>query len=245
MDIHSRTELLLGEESTGILKGKRVALFGLGGVGGNAFEALVRSGIGHIDVIDESTFEESNLNRQILSTISAVGARKVDAAYERAKSIDPSVEVTRYFMTYLPERRSEIPFENYDYIIDAIDTVTAKLDLIVAAKELNIPIISVMGCGNRLDPSKLVISDLFNSVGDPLAKLMKRELRKRNILSLKSVYSTELPLTKGKREEVKIIPSSPFVPTAAGIFAAYEVVKDLLNFDGNALRNINFGKNNS
>ena len=217
------------------LRRSRVAVFGLGGVGGNCVEALVRSGIGTLDLIDHDDVSLTNINRQVFATTKTVGMLKTEAAQERILAIDPDVNVNLYPKFYLPEDRAEFPFEKWDYIVDAIDTVSAKIDIIMAAREMGIPIISAMGCGNRMDPTKLKIMDLFDTKDDPLAKVMRRELRKRGVDRLTVVCSTELPipakvipdepLPPGKRS---IPGSSAFVPPAAGIMIASRVVQDLI-----------------
>lgn len=213
----------------------RVAVFGLGGVGGNCVEALVRSGVGTLDLIDHDDVSVTNINRQVFATRETIGMLKTDAAKKRIMAIDPDVKVNLYPKFYLPENREDFPFTQWDYIVDAIDTVSAKIDIIMAARELHIPIISAMGCGNRLDPSKLCVMDLFDTKDDPLAKVMRRELRKRKVDHLKVVCSKELPiaakvitdepLPPGKRS---IPGSSAFVPPAAGIMIASQVVQDLI-----------------
>lgn len=235
---YQRSALLLGEEAIDFLFGKRIAVFGLGGVGGSAMEALARGGIGHFDLIDNDTVNVTNINRQILATHKEIGRKKVDVAEERIHEINPEIEVRKYDIFYLPETRDILSFENYDYIIDAIDTVTAKIDIITRAKEAGIPIISAMGCGNRLNPSLLTAMDLFDTKGDPLSKVMRRELRKRGVTSLKVVCSKEVPTRPTNREKYfseetlkrrKDIPgSTSFVPPAAGLLLAYTVIMDLL-----------------
>jgi len=232
----NRTQLILGKENIESLESKTVAIFGLGGVGGNALEALVRSGIGNLVLIDNDEICETNLNRQLLATRNTLGRAKVDVAEERAKEINPKIKIVKYKCFYLPENSNEIDFSSFDYIIDAIDTVTAKIDIIVKAKELNIPIISAMGAGNKCDPTKLEVKDLFKTDYDPLAKVMRRELRKRNINSLKVVYSKETPLEIDKslileeeKDKKRVPGSTAFVPSVMGIIIASEVVKDLLS----------------
>ncbi len=235
---YQRSALLLGEEAIDSLFNKRVCVFGLGGVGGSAMEALARAGIGHFDLIDNDTVNVTNINRQILATHKDVGRKKVDVAEERIHAINPEIEVRKFDIFYLPETRGLLSFEDYDYIVDAIDTVTAKIDIIVRAKESGIRIISAMGCGNRLNPSLLTAMDLFDTKGDPLSKVMRRELRKRGVTSLKVVCSKEEPTRPQNREKYfseevlkrrKDIPgSTSFVPPAAGLLLAYTVIMDLL-----------------
>lgn len=230
-----RSTLLLGEDTLNQLRQKRVAVFGLGGVGGYALEMLARLGIGSLDLIDPDVFSLSNLNRQILATKETLGKKKTEVAKARVLSIAPDCNITTYPLFYLPEVKDQIPFASFDYIIDCIDTITAKLDIIETAYRLNIPIISAMGCGNRLDPTKLKVCDLYETSNDPLCKVMRRELKKRNVPSLKVVYSTEdvlPPLKKIESPRRKDTPGSVcFVPSAAGILLAYEAFKDLTQFD--------------
>lgn len=229
-----RTSYLIGEEALGKLWNQKVLVFGCGGVGGNAIEALARAGIGTIGIVDHDVVSVSNINRQLFATKETVGRKKVDVAEERIHAIDPDIQVEKYDLFYLPGNKDCIPVEQYDYVIDAIDTVTAKLDIIERCKEGGIPILSSMGCGNRMNPFLLKETDLFDTKEDPLAKVMRRECKKRGIFSLKVVYSTEKPvknpnvseeLPEGKRS---VPGSSPFVPPAAGIMIASIVVRDLL-----------------
>ena len=244
-----RTKMLIGDEALKILQGCRVAVFGAGGVGGYAIEALARSGIGALDIIDADTVNATNLNRQVIAAESTVGRYKTDVFEERIKDIAPDVEVRTYRLFYLPEKRGEIPFEDYDYIIDAVDTVAAKLDIIEAANELGIPVISAMGCGNRLDPSLLQICDISRTAGDPLAKIIRKGLKEHGIKKLDVVFSAELPVKPLKPENVEIsssdavatenelqrppgrrsTPSSMiFVPACAGLMMASHVVMQLI-----------------
>jgi tRNA A37 threonylcarbamoyladenosine dehydratase len=240
MDQYSRTIRLIGEEKQTLLHQKSVLLFGLGGVGGGCLEGLARAGIGKLTLVDNDAFALSNLNRQILATHETIGKNKVDVAEERVKAIDPNIQVMKKKMFYLPEKKAELPFEDYDLVIDCIDTISAKLDIITEAKKQNIPVLSAMGCGNRLDPTQLRIGELFLTSGDPLAKVMRRELRKRGVTSLTVVYSLEhptkpAPLAEEEAKEAspkkgrKDVPgSAPFVPLVAGELLAYEAVKILL-----------------
>ncbi len=235
----SRLELLYGKKALETLKHKRIAVFGVGGVGGYVIEALARSAVGEIDVIDNDVFAPSNLNRQILATISSIGRNKVDVAEERIHSINPECIVRKHPHFYLPSDPGDIDFSKFDYIIDAIDTVSAKIDIIAKAKELGIPIISCMGCGNRLDPTKLRIADIYETSMDPLSKLIRRECRKRGISSLRVVYSEEevikpirpvsqIPPDQEKKKRRKDTPgSTSFVPSVAGLFIASVVVNEL------------------
>lgn len=228
----SRIEKLIGKASLDKLKASRVAVFGVGGVGGHAFEALVRSGIGTIDIIDGDVVSESNLNRQIIATRETIGMPKVDVAEERAKSINPDIIINKYNFFYLPNKKEEfvLDYEGINYIVDAIDTVSAKLDIIEEAVRRDIPIISAMGCGNRLDPSKLVVTDIFKTYNDPLSKIIRKELRERGIRKLDVISSTEEPISViAETDEGKRVPgSTAFVPGAAGLMMASVVVRNLI-----------------
>ena len=220
-----RTALLLGEEKLEKLSGSRVAVFGVGGVGGYVVEALARGGIGALDLIDNDVICLSNLHRQIIALHSTLGMAKVDAAAQRIADINPECIVRRHKCFYLPQNRAEFDFASYDYVVDAIDTVTAKIDLILAAKEAGVPVISAMGCGNKLDPTRFEVADLADTTMDPLARVMRRELKKRGVLHVKVVYSRE-PAIK-PREEGRTPGSVSFVPSAAGLVIAGEVIRDL------------------
>ena len=227
MDDHfSRTEKLLGKEAMERLAGSRVAVFGVGGVGGYVVEALVRSGVGALDLIDSDTVSLSNLNRQIIATEQTLGKYKVDAAAERAALINPACKVRTYRMFYLPDTAEQFDFREYDYVVDAVDTVTAKLAIIENAKKAGVPVISSMGAGNKLDPSAFRAADLYKTSVCPLARVMRKECRKRGIDALKVVYSTEEPITPSG--EARVPGSAAFVPSAAGLVIAGEVVKDLI-----------------
>ena len=231
-NIYERVELLLGKDAMDCLAKSKVAIFGVGGVGGYAVEALVRSGIEEIHIIDSDKVCSSNINRQIIATNKTIDKYKVDVMEERIKDINPDITVYKYPIFYLPDSNDEIPFESFDYIVDAIDTVTAKIDIIMKAKELDIPIISAMGCGNRLDPTKLVITDIYKTKNDPLAKVMRHELKKRRIKKLTVVASTELPIKPNKelKDGKRIVPgSSAFVPSAAGLFMASHIISKLVS----------------
>ena len=243
----SRTELLLGKEAMERLENSRVAVFGVGGVGGYVCEALVRSGVGAFDLIDDDKVCLTNLNRQIIATRKTVGKYKVDVMKERILEINPKADVRIHKTFFLPENADEFPFEEYDYVVDAVDTVTAKLELVMKAKEKNIPIISSMGAGNKLDASAFKVADIYKTKVCPLAKVMRRELKKRGIKKLKVVYSEEQPIrpiedmsiscktncicppgAKHKCTERRNIPgSTAFVPSVAGLIIAGEVIKDL------------------
>ena len=247
-DQFSRTQLLLGKEAMDKLKRSRVAVFGIGGVGGYVCEALVRSGIGAFDLIDDDKVCLTNINRQIIATEKTVGKYKVDVMRERMLEINPHVEVKVYKCFFLPENSDEFPFEEYDYVVDAVDTVTAKLEIIMQAKKKQVPVISSMGAGNKLDASAFRVADIYKTKICPLAKVMRRELKKRGVKDLKVVYSEELPISPSedmsiscrsdsicppeeehKRTERRAIPGSvAFVPSAAGLIIAGEVVRDLI-----------------
>lgn len=232
----SRLQLIVGEQSIETLSKKTVAIFGVGGVGGYVVEALARSGVGHFVLIDNDKVCESNINRQILATHKTLGRLKVDVAKERILDINPNAVVDTFAVFYLPSNRDEFDFTKYDYVIDVIDTVTAKIDIIVRAKELNIPVISAMGAGNKMNPSMMEITDISKTEMDPLAKVMRRELRSRGIKNLKVVYSKEKPIKpagdSNTESSGKRVPgSSAFVPSVSGLLIASEVVKDLINFN--------------
>lgn len=228
----TRTERLLGADAMERLAASRVAVFGVGGVGGYAVEALARSGVGTLDLIDNDKVCESNLNRQIIALHSTLGQYKVDAAAQRARDINPDITVNAHKLFYTPETAGELDFRSYDYIIDAIDTVTGKLDLAVKAQEYQIPVISSMGAGNKLDPGRFVVTDLAKTTMDPLARIMRKELKKRGIRHLKVVYSTEKPIPVEPVEtEASLRRTTPgstaWVPAAAGLMLAGEVIRDL------------------
>ena len=232
-----RTEMLLGSEALTRLQSARVAVFGLGGVGGYAVEALARSGVGSLDLIDSDTVSVSNLNRQILATHSTVGMLKVDAARNRVLDINPACNVKTWPVFYTPDTADSFDFTQYDYIVDAIDTVTGKLALVERAKAAGTPIICCMGTGNKLDASAFQVADISKTTMCPLARVMRKELAKRGIRHLKVVYSQEEALTPtGWEEEAaalgkRQIPGSvAFVPGAAGLLLAGEVVRDLAGF---------------
>ena len=230
----SRTELLLGSDAMERLYKARVAVFGIGGVGGYAVEALARSGIGTLDLFDHDTVSLTNLNRQIIATHATLGMPKVEAARQRILSINPNAIVNAHQVFYTPDTADQFDFTQYDYIIDAIDTVTGKLCIIENAVAVNVPVISCMGTGNKLDASALQVTDISKTTFCPLARIMRKELRKRGINHLKVVYSTEEALTPvGAEEEAaslgkRTLPgSTAFVPGAAGLILAGEVIRDL------------------
>ena len=243
----SRTALLVGTQAIAKLQNSHVAIFGIGGVGGYVAEALARSGVGSFDLIDNDTVALTNLNRQIIATHATLGQPKVQVMAERIHAINPEAVVHAHQCFFLPENAAEFPFEEYDYVIDAVDTVTAKIELILRAKETNTPIISSMGAGNKLDASGFRVADIYKTKVCPLAKVMRRELKKRGVKKLKVVYSEEQPKrpiedmaiscrtncicppgAKHKCTERRDIPgSTAFVPSVAGLIIAGEVVKDL------------------
>ncbi len=226
----SRTEMLIGKEGVERLKHAKVAVFGIGGVGGYVCEALVRSGLGEIHLIDNDRVSESNLNRQIIALRSTIGRLKTEVMAERLKDINPDVEIVRHDLFYLPETAEEFDFKQYDYVVDAIDTVSGKISLIERAKQNGTPIISAMGAGNKLDPTAFEVADIAKTSVCPLARVMRRELKKRGIEHVKVVYSKEEPKrTEAEAENGKTPPGSiAFVPSVAGLVIASEVIKDLL-----------------
>ena len=238
-DQYSRTRLLLGENAMARLRNAHVALFGLGGVGGYAAEVLARSGIGHIDLIDNDTVSISNLNRQLLATHSTIGQYKVDVAKKRIYDIDPTIQVQTFRTFYLPETADQFDFSRYDYVLDAIDTVSGKLMLIQQAKAAGTKIISCMGTGNKMDPAAFRVADISKTSGCPLARVMRKECAKRGIRSVKVVYSQELPMDVQTPEDElqqlhqdgssrRSLPgSNAFVPGAAGILMAAEAVREI------------------
>ena len=232
----SRTERLLGKENMEKLAAARVCIFGIGGVGGYVAEALARSGVGHLELVDNDVVCLSNLNRQIIATHETLGQYKVDVMKERILSINPTAEVTVYKCFYLPETRAQFDFTNYDYVVDAIDTVAGKIALVLQAEESGTPVISSMGAGNKLDPAAFQVADIYQTSVCPLAKVMRRELKRRGVKKLKVVYSKEQPVAVQNDEESLLssprrsIPGSiAFVPSVAGLIIAGEVVKDLVN----------------
>ena len=244
----SRTELLFGKEAMDKLAGSKVAVFGIGGVGGYVCEALVRSGVGAFDLIDDDKVCLTNLNRQIIATRSTVGKYKTDVMRDRMLDINPNVEVEVHKCFFLPENADDFPWDSYDYVVDAVDTVTAKIALVMKCKEKNIPIISSMGAGNKLDGSQFKVADIYKTKVCPLAKVMRRELKKRGVKKLKVVYTEEIPTrpiedmaiscrnncicppgAEHKCTERRDIPGSvAFVPSVAGLIIAGEVAKDLI-----------------
>lgn len=240
----SRTELIFGNSAMEKLAASRVAVFGIGGVGSYTVEALVRSGIGSIDIIDSDTVALTNLNRQLIATHKTIGMYKVDAAEERIHDINPECIVRKYKTFYLPEIREQFNFTQYDYVVDAIDTVTGKLSLVEDAQAANVPIICSMGAGNKIDPTAFEVTDIYKTSVCPLARVMREQCRKRGIKKLKVVYSKEQPLSSINKENFLIehqnsselkntgrrdIPgSNAFVPSVAGLIIAGEIIKDLI-----------------
>jgi tRNA A37 threonylcarbamoyladenosine dehydratase len=232
----SRTELLLGKEALERLRGSRVAVFGVGGVGGYVVEALVRSGVGALELVDNDVVSLTNLNRQLLATVPDIGRSKVEVAKERVHAINPQAEVVTHCCFFLPETADQFDFSRYDYVVDAIDTVSGKIELVLRCQSAGVPIICSMGAGNKLDPTAFQVADIYKTSVDPLARVMRQELRKRGVKHLKCVFATEPPLTPkgdvppedaagGSR---RATPGSvAFVPSVAGLILAGEVIKDL------------------
>ena len=230
-DIFSRTRALIGSDAVERLRNSHVALFGLGGVGSACFEALLRSGVGTIEVFDQDCFSESNLNRQLLASMDTIGVDKAQAAKDRARAINPEAKIIAHKMFYLPENADSVDMSRFDYVIDAVDTVTAKLEIICRAGDTGTPVISCMGTGNKLDITALRVSDISKTTDCPLSRVMRKELRQRGIKELKVVWSAEKPYMAEPTGELKGERPAPasaiFVPAAAGLILAAEVVKDL------------------
>ena len=227
-----RTELLIGKENVEKLKNSHVAIFGIGGVGGYVVEALARSGIGKFDLIDKDTISPTNINRQIIAIHKTVGMSKVKAMADRISDINPDAKVNIYETFFLPENSDMFDFSKYDYVVDAVDTVTAKVEIIMKSKENNIPVISAMGAGNKLNPTDFIVTDIYKTKMCPLARVMRREMKKRGVKDLKVVYSTEEAikpdLWQSDAENLKIPPASiAFVPSVSGLIIASEVIKDI------------------
>ena len=228
-----RTAMLLGEDAIEILKNAHVCIFGVGGVGGYVLEGLVRCGVGKFTLIDNDTVSASNVNRQIIATEATVGRSKVEVARERALSINPSAEVNALNMFFLPENAGEIDFSQFDFVVDAVDTVSAKIEIVLRCQAAEVPLISSMGTGNKLDPTAFEVTDIYKTSVCPLARVMRSELKKRGVKKLKVLYSKEEPIkpknlgteaTQGRRS----VPASvSFVPSVAGLIIAGEVVKSL------------------
>ena len=252
MDQFARTQLLLGADGMERLRAAKVAVFGIGGVGGHAVEGLVRSGVGTVDLYDDDCVCLTNLNRQLIATRKTIGQHKVDAMAERMREINPDVRIGAHRMFYVPDVADEVDLSQYDYVIDAVDTVTAKLELAVRCDRLGVKIISAMGAGNKLDPARFRVADVYETTIDPLARVMRRELRRRGVKKLKVVYSTEVPIKPLDDEEVSCrthcvcppgttrscsvrrdIPgSTAFVPPVVGMIIAAEIVKELSGVKG-------------
>lgn len=248
LDQFSRTELIFGKDAMEKIFNSRVAVFGIGGVGSYTAEALVRSGVGAIDIFDDDKVCITNINRQLFATRKTVGKYKVDVAEERLLEINPNVKITKHNIFFTNENADEINFSKFDYIVDAIDTVTGKIALAMKAQENNVPIISAMGAGNKVDPTRFEVSDIYKTEVCPLAKVMRSELKKRGIKKLKVVYSKEMPITSKVTENVcgenncicppdtkrkcsnrrQIPGSNAFVPPVVGLIIAGEVIKDLI-----------------
>ena len=229
-EFYSRTAMLLGEQAVEKLKNARVAVFGLGGVGGYCAEALVRAGVGALDLVDHDVVSPSNLNRQIIATVQTVGRKKTEVFKERARSVNPDILITEHDTFFLPETQDMFDFTRYDYVVDAIDTVAGKLAIAECCYKANTPLISCMGAGNKLDPTAFRVADIFETKTCPLCRVMRRELRSRGIPALKVVYSEEPPLTPlfGENETKRKTPGSvSFVPSVAGLIAAGVVIKEL------------------
>lgn len=228
----SRTELLFGSEAMERLSRSRVAVFGVGGVGGYTVEALARAGVGEIDLIDGDTVSESNINRQIIALSSTVGMPKTEAARLRIAEINPDCRVTVHNMFFMPDTADAIDFSVYSYVVDAIDTITGKIEIIMRAKAAGIPVISSMGAGNKLDPTRFEVADIYSTSVCPLARVMRREMKKRGVKSLKTVYSREEAVIPKNQEFLpsgKPVPGSvSFVPSVAGLIIAGEVIKDIV-----------------
>lgn len=236
MDQFERTRLLVGSEAVERLKKSHVAVFGIGGVGGSAVEALVRSGVGALDLIDSDSVSLTNLNRQIIAVHDTIGLPKTQAAKERALSINPDVKITAYNIFYTPETQDSFDFTKWDYVVDAVDTVSAKLSIIKTAKDCGVPVISCMGAGNKLHPELFEVGDIYSTSVCPLARIMRSRLRKLGVDSLKVVYSKEKPVSIDISEAQADIPpgrhtvpgSTAFAPNAAGLIIAAEVFRDLI-----------------
>ncbi|HCC07173.1 MAG TPA: tRNA cyclic N6-threonylcarbamoyladenosine(37) synthase TcdA [Clostridiales bacterium] len=238
----SRMEIIIGTEAVEKLRQSKVAIFGIGGVGGYVVEGLARCGVGSFVLVDDDEVSITNINRQIIATTSTLGKSKVELARERILDINPNANVTIHQKFYLPETRDELVNDTYDYIVDAVDTVTAKIDLVLEAAKLNIPIISSMGTGNKLNPTMLEVSDISKTSVCPLAKVMRKELKRRGINTLKVVYSKEEPIKakqiiEDKTSKKRQTPGSiSFVPSVAGLIIASEVVKDIIYVAKNKLK---------
>lgn len=234
----SREELLIGKEAIEILKNSRVAVFGVGGVGGFVVEVLARCGVGTIDVIDNDVVDPSNINRQIIATVDTIGQEKVNVVEQRIRSINPNAVVNKHRCFFLPETAKDFDFTRFDYVVDAIDTVSGKIEIILQAKKAEVPVISCMGAGNKLDPTAFVVTDIYKTSVCPLARVMRQKLKKLGVQDLKVVYSTEKAMKPNYPPDMppqrKVAPGSvAFVPSVAGIIAGSEVIKDLIGYSNN------------
>lgn len=237
----SRTELLFGSEALAKLKKAHVAVFGIGGVGGHVVEALARSGVGSFDLIDNDTVAITNINRQIIATLDTVDQPKVEVMRKRIISINPEAEITLHQCFFLPENKDEFDFSKYDYVVDAVDTVAAKIAIVLAAKEADVPVISSMGAGNKVNPAMFEVADIYKTSIDPLARVMRQAMKKHHIKKLKVVYSKELPLLQvdelkeechAEAPKRRALPgSNAFCPSVAGLIIASEVIKELVDWD--------------
>lgn len=234
----SREELLIGKEAIEILKNSRVAVFGVGGVGGFVVEVLARCGVGTIDVIDNDVVDQSNINRQIIATVDTIGQEKVNVVEQRIKSINHNAVVNKHRCFFLPETAKDFDFTKFDYVVDTIDTVSGKIEIILQAKKAEVPVISCMGAGNKLDPMAFVVTDIYKTSVCPLARVMRQKLKKLGVQDLKVVYSTEKAMKPNYPPDMppqrKVAPGSvAFVPSVAGIIAGSEVIKDLIGYSNN------------
>lgn len=234
----SREELLIGKEAIEILKNSRVAVFGVGGVGGFVVEVLARCGVGTIDVIDNDVVDQSNINRQIIATVDTIGQEKVNVVEQRIKSINPNAVVNKHRCFFLPETAKDFDFTKFDYVVDTIDTVSGKIEIILQAKKAEVPVISCMGAGNKLDPMAFVVTDIYKTSVCPLARVMRQKLKKLGVQDLKVVYSTEKAMKPNYPPDMppqrKVAPGSvAFVTSVAGIIAGSEVIKDLIGYSNN------------
>lgn len=228
-----RTQMLFGKNSIEKLAASKVAVFGIGGVGGHVVEALVRSGIGTVDVIDNDVIHNSNLNRQIIALHSTIGQPKIDVLKTRMEDINPDIKIITHNCFFTPETATQFDFSVYDYVADCIDTVTGKIELVLRCNEANTPIISSMGTGNKLNPADLEVSDIYKTSVCPLARVMRNELKKHNVKKLKVVYSKEIPVIpkeflEDKENKKRIVGSNAFVPATAGLIIASEIIKDII-----------------
>lgn len=229
---YKRLELIIGKDKLNIIQKKKVLVFGLGGVGGNVCDALARSGVMHFGIVDNDTVNITNINRQLIANTKTVGKKKVDVMEEHLKSINPEIVVDKYDLFFLPEN-NDIIFRKYDYVIDAVDTLSAKIAIVMECNKTGLPVISALGCGNKLNPLDLCVDDIYNTSYDPLARVLRYELRRRGVKALKVVYSKEEPLETTEKltneGTNKVIPgSSAFVPPVCGIVIASEVIKDFI-----------------